>query len=73
MAIVTRDISPMCGCYTDFWESYKTVMPANRHRAVGKASDKTNHFERFDGTLRQRVSRLLRKTLSFSQKIDNLM
>ena len=58
-------------CYTDFWASYDAVMPANRHRAVGKASGKTNHIERFNGTLRQRVSRLVRKTLSFSKKLEN--
>jgi len=42
-----------------------------RHRAVGKESGKTNHVERFNNTLRQRVSRLARKTLSFSKKLEN--
>jgi transposase len=32
---------------------------------------KTNHVERFNNTLRQRVSRLVRDTLSFSQKLAN--
>ncbi|MBW1941080.1 MAG: IS1 family transposase, partial [Deltaproteobacteria bacterium] len=31
----------------------------------------TNHIERFNLTLRQRVSRLGRKTLSFSKKMAN--
>jgi insertion element IS1 protein InsB len=57
--------------YTDFWEAYSFAFPNNRHRAVGKESGKTNHIERFNGTLRQRVSRLVRKTLSFSKKLDN--
>ncbi len=57
--------------YTDFWEAYETVFPSTRHRAVGKETGKTNHVERFNGTLRQRVSRLVRKTLSFSKKISN--
>lgn len=57
--------------YTDFWASYKTVLPSKRHRAVGKESGKTNHIERFNCTLRQRVSRLVRKTLSFSKKLAN--
>ena len=58
-------------CYTDFLAAYEAIMPASRHRAVGKASGKTNHIERFNGTLRQRVSRLVRKTLSFSKKLEN--
>jgi len=57
--------------YSDFWEAYSSVFPEDRHQAVGKDSDKTNHVERFNCTLRQRVSRLVRKTLSFSKKIEN--
>ena len=58
-------------CYTDFWEAYKQVLPSKRHRAVGKDSGKTSYIERFNNTLRQRVSRLVRKTLSFSKSLDN--
>lgn len=43
----------------------------SRHRAIGKNSGKTNLIERFNCTLRQRVSRLVRDTLSFSKKLDN--
>jgi len=43
--------------YTDFWEAYASSFPKHRHRAVGKESGKTNHIERFNCTLRQRVSR----------------
>ena len=57
--------------YTDFWEAYGTAIPAERHHAVGKESGQTNHIERFNGTLRQRVSRLVRKALSFSKKLAN--
>ena len=57
--------------YTDFWESYAAVFPSKRHRAVGKDSGKTNHIERFNCTMRQRISRLVRKTLSFSKKLEN--
>jgi len=32
---------------------------------------KTNHLERFNNTLRQRVSRLARDVLSFSKKLAN--
>ena len=44
--------------YTDFWEAYETVFPSIRHCAIGKETGQTNHIERFNGTLRQRVSRL---------------
>ncbi len=58
-------------CYTDFWAAYGAVLPRKRHRAVGKESGLTNRIERFNCTLRQRISRLVRKTLSFSKKLDN--
>jgi len=57
--------------YTDFWDAYAQVIPSKRHRAVGKESGQTNRIERFNCTLRQRVSRLVRKTLSFSKKLEN--
>ncbi len=58
-------------CYTDFWASYEKVIPKKRHQAVGKESGKTNHIERFNNIMRQRVSRLVRSTLSFSKKLEN--
>lgn len=58
-------------CYTDFWSAYEEIFPKSRHRAVGKKSGKTTLIERFNCTLRQRVSRLVRKTLSFSKKLEN--
>ena len=58
-------------CYTDFWSAYNQTFPECRHRAVSKTSGKTNGIERFNCTLRQRVSRLVRETLSFSKKLEN--
>ncbi len=58
-------------CYTDFWQAYAGVFPNKRQQAVGKRSGKTNGIERFNCTLRQRVSRLVRSTLSFSKKLEN--
>jgi len=40
-------------CYSDFWAAYKAVLPAKRHRAVGKDSGQTNHIERFNNRLYQ--------------------
>lgn len=57
--------------YTDFWDAYEEIFPDPRHRAVGKESGQTNHIERFNCTLRQRISRLVRKSLSFSKKLEN--
>jgi IS1 family transposase/transposase-like protein len=58
-------------CYTDFWQAYASIFPSLRHQPVGKDSGKTNHIERFNNTWRQRVSRSVRKTLSFSKKLEN--
>jgi IS1 family transposase len=57
--------------YTDFWSAYGIVFPKKRHRAVGKDTGQTNYIERFNNTMRQRISRLARKTLSFSKKLSN--
>ncbi len=57
--------------YTDFWAAYGAVFPSQRHRPVGKETGKTSYIERFNNTLRQRVSRLVRKTLSFSKSLEN--
>jgi IS1 family transposase len=49
--------------FTDSWKSYN-VLPRQQHFAINRS---TNHIERFNGTLRQRCSNLLRRTLSFSK------
>jgi len=58
--------------WTDFWEAYQKVVPEGQHVACGKGSGQTNHIEtnhieRFNNTLRQRLARFVRKTLSFSK------
>lgn len=57
--------------YTDDWKAYNGVIPSKRHRVCAKGSGRTSAVERFNCTLRQRVSRLVRKALSFSKKLDN--
>ncbi len=53
--------------YSDFWDAYQKVFPEETHQSVGKETGQTAHIERWNNTLRQRVSRFVRKTLSFSK------
>jgi len=57
--------------YTDQYVVYKRVIPVAQHRAIRKLARKTNHLERFNNTIRQRVFRLVRNTLAFSKKLSN--
>jgi insertion element IS1 protein InsB len=57
--------------HTDAYAPYGRVIPKVQHRAITQEARKTNHLERFNGTLRQRLSRLVRSTLSFSKKLTN--
>ncbi|MBD1995680.1 IS1 family transposase [Leptolyngbya sp. FACHB-541] len=58
-------------CYSDLWSAYPTALPSKRHQPVGKETGKTSYIERFNNTLRQQVARLVRKTLSFSRRLEN--
>jgi IS1 family transposase len=58
---------PTCGSR----EADVDVIPSKRHRAVGKDSDLMSYIERLNNTLRQQISRLGNKTLSFSKKLEN--
>ena len=53
--------------FSDFWQAYDAVFPETTHQSVGKETGETAHIERWNNTLRQRVSRFVRKTLSFSK------
>ncbi len=56
-------------CFTDFWSAYQAVIPEEQHTAVGKETGETAHVERWNNTLRQRLARFVRKTLSFSKSL----
>jgi insertion element IS1 protein InsB len=58
-------------CYTAPYAAYTGIIPSAQHRAISTRARKANHVERFNCTLRQRVSRLVRATLSFSKKLSN--
>jgi IS1 family transposase len=55
--------------YTDFRSSDEAIFPASRQRAVGKETRGTSKLERFNNTMRQRIARLVRKTLSLAKKL----
>jgi hypothetical protein len=48
-------------------KAYAKVFPKATHRMVGKEAGETCHMERWNCTLRQRLARFVRKTLSFSK------
>jgi IS1 family transposase len=56
-------------CYTDIWKSYQAVISEEQQKAVGKETGETAHVECWNNTLRQRLARFVRKTLSFSQSL----
>jgi IS1 family transposase/transposase-like protein len=56
-----------CRAVSDAWHTYPEVLPLDLHQAFGKEAGETAHVERWNNTLRQRIGRFVRKTLSFSK------
>lgn len=56
-----------CRSFSDFWKAYRSVFSTKTHRCVGKETGQTAHVERWNNTLRQRLARFVRQTLSFSK------
>lgn len=71
MALVARCLPAVRPLLHRLLQAYAGIFPNKRHQAVGKRSGKTDGIERFNYTLGQRVSRLVRSTLSFSKKLGN--
>jgi insertion element IS1 protein InsB len=55
--------------FSDRYVVYRRVLPPERHSCRGKV---TNHVERLNLTLRQRVAPLVRRTLSFAKTLTGL-
>lgn len=55
-----------CRCHTDSWPAYGPALPAWQHAPSERAGPR-NHVERLNATLRARLGRLVRRTLSFSK------
>jgi IS1 family transposase len=68
---ITSVFNTKTGFFSDYWQAYITTFENENHFGVGKDSDLTAYIERFNGTLRQRVARLVRKSLSFSKSLGN--
>jgi IS1 family transposase len=51
-------------CSKDHYAVYPGVIPSTQHRHIKKPARKTNHVERFNCTLRQRLARLMHATLA---------
>jgi IS1 family transposase len=56
---------------TDLLPVYQAVVPERWHATGGKEMGLTAHVGRFFCTLRQHYARFVRKTLSFSWKMEN--
>lgn len=54
-----------CLSFSDYWKSYETVFGTETHQSVGKEIGETAHVECWNNSLRQRLARFVRKTLSF--------
>ena len=55
---------------SDFWLAYEAAFPQRTHRFCGKEEGQTNHAERWFGTLRARLGRLVRRAYSFSKSVE---
>jgi insertion element IS1 protein InsB len=55
--------------FSDYWKSYAILKAKGNHQQVGKESGQTNHIERYWATLRARITRYVRKSLSFSRNL----
>jgi len=53
-----------CFSYSDFCRTYALVFPKDRRRCVEKRTSQLAHIERWHSTVRQRLARYVRKSLS---------
>ena len=55
---------------SDYWPAYESAFPQRTHRFCGKEEGETNHAERWFGTVRARLRRLVRRSYSFSKRVE---
>ena len=56
---------------SDYWGTFAAAFPRRIYRCCGKEEGKTRHLERWIGTLRAKLSRLVRRAYSFSKCAEN--
>ncbi len=54
---------------SDLWLAYEAAFPTRTHRFCGKEEGETNHAERWFGTMRAKLSQLVRRAYSFSKSV----
>ena len=59
-----------CATRSVLWKAYRAVFLARTHRCCRKREGETCHVERWFGTLRTRLSRLVRRAYSFSKDAE---
>ncbi len=58
-----------CQSYSDYWKSGVILKVKGNHQQVRKDSGQTNHIERYWATLRARITRYVRESVSFSRRL----
>ena len=56
---------------SDCRDAYAAAFPKKTHHCCGKANGETCHVERWFGTLRARLGRLVRRARPFSKDAEN--
>ncbi len=59
-----------CKSKSDLWHCYETLSK-DKHELCKKGSGETSYIEGFNNIIRQRLARFVRKTCSFSKKLEN--
>lgn len=67
-AKIPEEMRQHCYIETDSWEAFRTIIPFEKHW-IGKTY--TFYIESLFSAVRSRVSRLVRKSKSFSKKLEN--
>ncbi|WP_394342339.1 IS1 family transposase [Sediminitomix flava] len=64
---IPKNLRSKIKVYSDHYPAYQKILPVEIHETCDTKRE-TNHVERLNCSLRKRVSRLVRKSLSFSKK-----
>ena len=67
------EVQGPCACRLPGSGAYAAAFPTRTHRCGGKEAGETNHGERWFGTLRARLSRLVRRAYSFAKCPENYL